>query len=92
MRLLEIHHWAHNVHVPQTQKVMDGLLDDALNKVTIGVLKDLKHGEEVRLNEAYTLYYYTEDDFIAVIRVRDREEVFSVQYGRKSSKINFEEL
>lgn len=37
-------------------------LQEALDKVTIPMLNDLQYGEELKLNDKYTLYRYHDDD------------------------------
>lgn len=69
---------------------MEALLDNALDKVTIEMLESLDYGEEIELNEKYTLYHYTEDDFISVVRTEDWEELFAVLFDE--NEIIFEDL
>lgn len=71
---------------------METLLDKALEKITIDLLKSLDYGDEIELNEEYTLYHYIEDDFISVVRTEDWEELFAVSYNKKTKEIFFEEL
>ena len=33
------------------------MITDAMNKITVKMLKNLKHGEEIALNNEYTLYF-----------------------------------
>ena len=66
------------------------LLDDAVNKITMDMVKGLEYGEELELNEEYTLYHYTEDDVIVLNRTEDWEELYQILY--EDDKIIFEEL
>lgn len=68
------------------------LLDNAFDKITIELLKSLDFGDEIELNEEYTLYHYIEDDFISLVRTEDWTELFSIMYDDKSGEIIFEEL
>lgn len=55
-------------------------LEDAQEKVTINVLDDLNQGEEVELNDLYTLYSYIEDDCIVIVLTEEWVEVLQVLY------------
>ena len=68
------------------------LLDNAFDKITIELLKSLEFGQEIELNEEYTLYHYIEDDFISLVRTEDWEELYSVLYDEETDEIIFEEL
>lgn len=68
------------------------LLEDAMSQITIAKLKSLEYGEEVELNEEYTLYHYTEDDVIVLNRTEDWEEILQVLYDEKTDEITFEKL
>jgi hypothetical protein len=52
-------------------------LQDALNKVTVDLVIKLNHGEEIALNEHYTIYKYCSDD-VVVISDDEEEEVLQV--------------
>jgi len=71
---------------------MGTLLENALDQVTIEMLESLEYGEEIELNEEYTLYHYIEDDLISVFRTEDWEELFAVMYDKKTKEIVFEQL
>lgn len=68
------------------------LLDNAFDKITIELLKSLDFGDEIELNEEYTLYHYIEDDFISLVRTEDWTELFAIMYDDESGEIIFEEL
>ena len=55
-------------------------LEDAINKITIDVVKSLSYGEEVELNEEYTLYHYTEEDIIVLNKTEEWEEVYQIMF------------
>lgn len=67
-------------------------LDDAINQVTIEMLKNLTHGEELELNSEYTLYHYVEDDIIVLVKSEDWEEVYQFLYNEEADEIIIEEL
>lgn len=69
---------------------MEALLENALDKITIEMLKSLDYGDEIELNEEYTLYHYMEDDFISVVRTEDWTELYAVSFDEK--EITFEQL
>jgi hypothetical protein len=70
--------------------VTENLLDDAVSKITVALVKGLQYGEELELNEEYTLYHYTEDDVIVLNRTEDWEELYQILY--EDDKIIFEVL
>lgn len=67
-------------------------LEDAQDKITIKMLDSLEHGEEIELNETFTLYHYTEDDVFVV--VHDEDEVWQeiLQVMTDGEEIEFEAL
>lgn len=70
----------------------ENLLDDAVNKITINIVKGLQYGEELELNEEYTLYHYTEDDVVVLNRTEDWEELYQILYNDEDQSIIFEKL
>jgi len=64
------------------------LLNEAMDKVTIEILNSLDHGEEIELNEKYTLYHYTEEDIFVLNETEEWEEIFQVMTD--GEKIIFE--
>lgn len=68
----------------------ENLLDDAVNKITMDMVKGLQYGEELELNAEYTLYHYTEDDIIVLNRTEDWEELYQILF--EDDKIIFEVL
>lgn len=67
-------------------------LDDAINQVTIEMLKNLTYGEELELNSEYTLYHYVEDDIIVLVKGEEWEEVYQFLYNEEHDEIIIEEL
>lgn len=68
------------------------LLENAISQITIDLLKKLEYGEEIELNEEYTLYHYTEDDVIVLNRTEDWEELYQILYNDEDESIIFEKL
>ena len=56
------------------------LLQNAIDKVTIGILDKMSYGEEIELNEEYTLYHYIEDDIIVLVKTEEWEEIYQFLY------------
>jgi hypothetical protein len=54
---------------------MNKRFEQAIEKLTSDLFLGLEYGEEVELNEWYTLYRYCEDDIIVIVRTEDWEEV-----------------
>lgn len=67
-------------------------LEEALSLVTMEMLKSLEYGEEIELNDKYTLYHYTEDDCIVINETEEWEELFAVLYNEEAGEIIFEAL
>jgi len=65
-------------------------IDEAMELVTIEMLKSLTYGEEIQLTENYCLYHYSEDDLIVFNDSVEWEELYVVQYDSKTGKIIFE--
>ena len=54
---------------------MNKRFEQAIEKLTSELLLSLEYGEEVELNEWYTLYRYCEDDIIVIVETEEWEEV-----------------
>lgn len=65
-------------------------LEEAKDKISIAMLKELEHGEEIELNDTFTLYHYTEDDVFVINLTEDWEEILQVM--TEGRKISFEAL
>lgn len=65
-------------------------LEDAQDKITIQMMDSLEHGEELELNETFTLYHYTEDDVFVVVKAEDWQEILQVMTD--GEEISFETL
>ncbi len=68
------------------------LLDQALESITVEMLDNLDHSEELELNEKYTLYHYCEDDIVVVNELPNWDEVFQVLWDSSTKEIIFESL
>lgn len=75
-----------------TQTPIEKSLDDALESITIEILTDLEYGEEIKLNEDFTLYHYLEDDFISVNHFETGTELFAIHYCIDTREISFDDL
>jgi hypothetical protein len=71
---------------------INDFLEDAISKINIDVIKSLSYGEEVELNEEYTLYHYTEDDVIVLNRTEEWEEVYQILFNEEENNIILEKL
>jgi len=69
---------------------MANKLNEAMDKVTIEMLNSLDHGEEIELNEKYTLYHDTEEDIFVLNKTEEWEEIFQIMTD--GEKIIFEKL
>jgi hypothetical protein len=65
-------------------------LMEACDKVTIEMMKALEHGEELELNDKYTLHHYSEEDVYTINKTDDWEEVLQVMTN--GDAIEFESL
>ncbi|MCP3698149.1 MAG: hypothetical protein GY920_06285 [Aliivibrio sp.] len=54
---------------------MNKRFEQAIDKLTLDLFLSLEYGEEVELNEWYTLYRYCEDDIIVIVETEEWEEV-----------------
>lgn len=54
---------------------MDKRFEQAIEKLTSDLFLSLEYGDEVELNEWYTLYRYCEDDIIVIVETEEWEEV-----------------
>ena len=66
------------------------LLEDAMDRISIKMLKSLEYGEELELNSQYTLHHYSDDDIIVINRTEDWEEIYQILYD--TGNIIFEKL
>lgn len=55
-------------------------LEDALGKVTQEMCDNLEHGDELELNDTYTLYRHSEEDMWDVFHTNEWEEVAAVLF------------
>ncbi|MBC7845533.1 MAG: hypothetical protein H7Y10_03475 [Flavobacterium sp.] len=68
----------------------DTLLMEAMDKVTIEMMDNLDHGDEIELNEKYTLYHHTEEDIFVINEISEWEEVLQVMTN--GEELIFEKL
>jgi hypothetical protein len=66
-------------------------LNEAMDKVTIEMLKSLDHGKELKLSNTHTLYHYTEDNIYVVNKTENWEEEAQVLFD-DTGVITFELL
>jgi len=59
---------------------MRAKLQEALNNVTLQLLNSLQYGEELELNDKYTLYRYVEDDCVSIVETEEWNEVLAVTW------------
>lgn len=59
---------------------MRAKLQEALNNVTLQLLNSLQYGEELELNDTYTLYRYVEDDCVSIVETQEWNEVLAVTW------------
>lgn len=60
---------------------IDTVLQDALDRVTVEMVKGLNYGEDIELNEKYSIYHYSEREAVSIVETEEWEEVFAVQIG-----------
>lgn len=65
-------------------------LEEAKDKITLQMMESLEHGEEIELNDTFTLYHYTEEDVFVLVTSEEWQEVFQVM--TEEEKIIFESL
>ena len=53
-------------------------LKKALNGINVQLLNSLEYGDEIQLNDLYSLYHYSEDDCVVVNRTDDWTELVQV--------------
>lgn len=65
-------------------------LIDAQRKITVELIKSMTYSQEIELNSMYTLYHYSDDDFVVLVRTEDWVEEAVVLYDDKNNTITFE--
>lgn len=75
-----------------TKTKLELSLEDAQSKVTIDMLNNIENGEEIQLNEDFTLYYYLEDELLTINHTETWTEITAVMYGVNNETVEFEEL
>lgn len=66
------------------------MLDKAMEKITVEMVKNMDYGEEIELNEEYTLYHYMEDDLVVLNETEEWEEKYTVLYDDEKNTVHFE--
>lgn len=66
--------------------------EQALNKVTYEMALNIKNGEEIKLNETYSLYCYENGDSLVIVETDSWEEIYWVQYNSENKTIEYGEL
>jgi len=67
------------------------LLQDAIDKIDANLLNTLDYGDEIDLNDEYTLYHYAEEEIIVLVKTEEWEEIYQLAYY-KDAQILLEEL
>ena len=65
------------------------LLQDAMDKVTLD-FNGLSYGQELELNDKYTLYHYTDEDIVVINETEEWNEILQVMTN--GNEIEFEDL
>lgn len=65
-------------------------LIDAHQKITVELIKSMTYSQKIELNSMYTLYHYSEDDLVVLVRTEDWVEEAVVLYDDKNNTITFE--
>ena len=71
---------------------MTHTLENALDNLSVQQLDSLGYGEEVVLNENFTLYHYIEDDVIVVNESNEWDEIVQILYNVEADDIQIEVL
>lgn len=58
--------------------------------ITYDMVKNISHGEELKVNDEYVLYHYTEDDLIVLVKEDEWEEVATILYNDLTQSVEFE--
>lgn len=53
-------------------------LTGAMERINVAMVQAMEHGEEIELNNEYTLYKYAEEDIVMLLKTEEWEEVASV--------------
>jgi hypothetical protein len=69
---------------------MDTKFEEALNLVTVEIIKSLTYGQEYQLNDKYCLYHYSEDDLIVLNDSEEWVELYTVLFNPENNEVIFE--
>lgn len=61
-------------------------LTDAMERINVTMVQAMEHGEEIELNNKYTLYKYVDEDIVMLLKSEEWEEVASVTINGGSVK------
>lgn len=64
-------------------------LDDAFDKITVDMINSLDYGEDLEVNENFTISHHSEEDCITLVLTEDWDEVYSVMTD-EDGQITFE--
>ena len=67
-------------------------LQDALNKVTYDLVKQIKPSVRFYLNEKYCLYHYSNGDSIVFSEIKTDKELFAIGIDKNNKNVIFEKL
>jgi hypothetical protein len=57
---------------------MKNIMEKAISLITNEMLDSITYGEEIELNDEYTLYHYTEDDIVVLVLTDEWQEVATI--------------
>ena len=75
-----------------TQTPIEKSLQEACDLITVDMLNNIQSGEEIQLNDNFTLYYYIEDEVLVLNHTETWTEILAVMYGAENKTVEFEEL
>lgn len=76
----------------EEQTPIEKSLNEACDLVTVEMLNNIQNGEEIKLNENFTLYYYLEDEIFVLNHTETWTEILAVMYGEDNKTVEFEQL
>lgn len=77
-------------HIKLFEDFNEDNLESAISKTNIQLIRSIKNGEEITLNNNYVLYKYLEDDIIVIVRTEDWIE--ELQVMENGDDVIFEEI
>lgn len=58
--------------------------------ISYDVVKSMTYGDEVKLNEEYCLYHYSQDDLVVLVKTEEWEEIAVVLYNDETKSVELE--